>query len=68
MLTTKRLIELGFEYKISGTNWYLEKNKFCLFPMNGCWALGSDFGALATGVDGIIIIIETEEELNKIMK
>lgn len=66
MLSTKKLLELGFVlYKKGELNWYLCKNQFCLFPMNGGWAIGSNFGELAVGPEGIIEIIETEDELNK---
>lgn len=65
MLTLKRLLEMGFEYKTDKNHWYVEKQKFCLFPMNGSWAIGSDFGRIATGVDGVIEIIETEDELKR---
>lgn len=66
MLTTKRLLEKGFKlYRESENNWYLCKNQFCLFPMNGGWAIGSDFGSLAIGPDGFIELIETEEEFER---
>jgi hypothetical protein len=68
MLTTKRLLELGFNIRSERGNWYLQKGKFCLFPMNGSWAVGSDFGTLATGANNIILMIDTEEELNESMK
>ncbi|MFP9114474.1 hypothetical protein ACLI1A_11065 [Flavobacterium sp. RHBU_3] len=67
MLTTRRLQELGFKIKGKGYNWYMQKGNFCLFPMNGSWAIGSDFGTLATGADGIILCIDTEEQLEKSM-
>ena len=34
MLTTKKLIELGFEIIKNESNWYLKKGVICLFPMN----------------------------------
>lgn len=69
MLTTKRLLELGFILnRLSEFNWYLCKNKFCLFPMNGGWAIGSDFGELAIGPNGYIEIIDTEDDLNRYLK
>lgn len=64
MLTSKRLIELGFEKKSENKNTYYEKDKFCLFSMSGKWLVGSDFGTLATSNT----YIETEEELIKYMK
>ena len=63
MLTTKRLIELGFIVLKNDDHWYLEKSKFCLFPMNGSWAIGSNLGELATGVNGVILFVDTEQEL-----
>lgn len=65
MLTTNRLIELGFEIRIESNNWYMEKGKFCLFPMNGVWAIGSNLGTLAFGVEGIPLWIDSEEDLRR---
>jgi hypothetical protein len=66
MLTTKKLLEKGFDLtKESQFNWYLCKNNFCLFPMNGGWSIGSNFGELAIGPNGFIEIIETEEDFNR---
>jgi hypothetical protein len=69
MLTTRRLLQLGFKLLFVGElNWYLCKNKFCLFPMNGAWAIGSDLGTLGIGPNGFIEIIETEDELIRYLK
>ncbi len=63
-LTAKRLLELGFEQRQQQGNVYFEKNKFCLFLVNGVWSVGSDFGALATSNT----YVTTEEELIKYMQ
>lgn len=64
MLTAKRLVELGFKRKTEKETVYFENDKLCLFLTAGVWALGSNYGALATSN----IYIETEEELIKFIK
>jgi hypothetical protein len=68
MLTARRLQQLGFEIKNKQQHWWMVKDRFCLFPMNGSWAIGADWGELAVGPHGFIEIIETEDDLRKYLK
>ena len=63
MLTTKRLIELGFKIIKIDNNWYLKKGVICLFPMNGCWAFGKNIDNLAQAPKSEIYLVSNEEEL-----
>lgn len=63
MLTTKRLIELGFKIIKIDNDWYLKKGVICLFPMNGCWAFGKNIDNLAQAPKGQIYLVSNEDEL-----
>jgi hypothetical protein len=65
MLTSRRLIELGFIRKLyKGEHEYYQKGRLILVPFLDGWLCGVDFDALMVGRSSFI---KTEDELKRLL-